>query len=557
MEEDFPNIPPIRFYGRKVIHTLPEAADEIPPMKVLWSKNEEAQDDDNIMESQIPNDVPGFVEVGFGNSVEWCDIDDEPLSRFANKRPRIDEKNPKWEKNKPVYVFSHEIENGATVRLEKVKESLRDCNPVQIFEKLFDIKVFELLTQQTILYSRQKNNHDFFVTLEEMKKFIGILLLSGYHKLPQQRMYWLLDEDLGVEMVSKCMSRNRFLEIKKYLHLCNNDILDKNDKMFKLKLRPLINILNKNFRQLGFFHEKLSVDEAMTGWCAVLPDTATHLKFTVVKIMKKKLRPLINILNKNFRQLGFFHEKLSVDEAMVKYFGHHPAEQFIRGKPVRFGLKDWMVCSSTGYCYAFEVYCGKNNEKREESMGLGANVVISLLEHLENPADHVVYFDNFFTTLSLMNRLTTKGIRATGTIRENRQKKCTIQSSKMMDKQEKGTYGYRFDANNKLLIVKWKDNSVCSMVTNHDFIEPLTYVRRWSRVQNEVVSVKQPLVFQNYNVGMGGVDLNDQATNNYRISIRSKKWWWCLFPHMVNLCMTNSWKIHQACATAEKKNGSA
>ncbi|KAK9753011.1 Transposase IS4 [Popillia japonica] len=98
----------------------------------------------------------------------------------------------------------------------------------------------------------------------------------------------------------------------------------------------------------------------------------------------------MDILNKNFRQWGFFHENLSVDEAMVKYFGHHPAKQFIRVKPVRFGFKDWMVYSSSGYCYAFEVYCGKDNEKEEESIGLGVNVVISLLEHLENPVDHVI-----------------------------------------------------------------------------------------------------------------------------------------------------------------------
>ncbi|KAK9751433.1 hypothetical protein QE152_g5029 [Popillia japonica] len=99
----FPDIPPIRFYGRKVFHTLPEAADEIenyegeidvilvPPEPDILT-DEEEQDDDNIMESQIPNDVPGFVEVGLGNSIKWCDSDDEPLSSFANKCPRIDEK---------------------------------------------------------------------------------------------------------------------------------------------------------------------------------------------------------------------------------------------------------------------------------------------------------------------------------------------------------------------------------------------------------------------------------------------------------------------------------
>lgn len=231
-----------------------------------------------------------------------------------------------------------------------MKGWLQNWNPLEIFEKLFDNQAFDLLVNQRILYARQQNKHDFFVTAEEMEIFVGVLLYSGYHKLPQQRMYWSLDKDLGVEIISKSMSRNRFLEIKRYLHLANNDNVDKNDKMFKL-------------------------------------------------------RPRMDIQNKNFRQWGIFHKILSVGQAMIKYFGHHPSKQFIRGKPVRFGFKDWKLCSSTGYCYAFETYYCMNNKKKEESLGLGPNVVIALLEHLTNPDDHVVHFDNFFTTLNIMNKL--------------------------------------------------------------------------------------------------------------------------------------------------------
>nr|CAI5822387.1 unnamed protein product [Callosobruchus analis] len=47
-----------------------------------------------------------------------------------------------------------------------------------------------------------------------------------------------------------------------------------------------------------------------------------------------KIRPLMNKLNKKFQQFGIFHKDLSIDEAMIKYFGHHSSKQFIRGKPV-------------------------------------------------------------------------------------------------------------------------------------------------------------------------------------------------------------------------------
>jgi hypothetical protein len=311
-------------------------------------------------------------------------------------------------------------ENKLAIEKSKLEELKKRNKLIEERKKFLGI-ISANVAEQTILYARQKNNHKFLVSIEEIKNFTAILLLSGYHKLLRQKLFWSLDENCGVDMVSSAMARNRFLEIKKYLHLADNYNID-HDKMFKL--RPLTNILNENFRQ----------------WC-------------------------------------IFHKDLSIDEAMVKYFGNHCAKQFIRGKPVRFGFKDWMLCSSTGYCYAFEPYCRKNNERKDESFGLGGNVLTSLLQHLENPNDHIVYFDNFFTTIDL-NRLKAKGIRATGTIRENRQKNCPLQASKMMDKNERGSCDHRFDTNNELLVVKWKDNRVCSMATNHDFIEPFNNVKR-------------------------------------------------------------------------------
>lgn len=74
-----------------------------------------------------------------------------------------------------------------------------------------------------------------------MKILVCILLRFGYHKLIQQRMFWSLDDDLGIELISKFMAHNRFLEIKRLsTDFSDNDRLIKNVKIFKV--RPL----NKN-----------------------------------------------------------------------------------------------------------------------------------------------------------------------------------------------------------------------------------------------------------------------------------------------------------------------
>ncbi|GBP02398.1 Chimeric ERCC6-PGBD3 protein [Eumeta japonica] len=71
---------------------------------------------------------------------------------------------------------------------------------------------------------------------------------------------------------------------------------------------------------------------------------------------------------KELCQFGYMHEKLSVHESMVRYFGSHSSEQFIRGKPVRFGFKNWMLTSSgPGYLYQFDTYCGAKGIGPERS----------------------------------------------------------------------------------------------------------------------------------------------------------------------------------------------
>ena len=39
-----------------------------------------------------------------------------------------------------------------------------------------------------------------------------------------------------------------------------------------------------------------------------------------------------------------FQEDLAVDEMMVRFYGHHGLNHFLRGKPIRFGFKLWALC---------------------------------------------------------------------------------------------------------------------------------------------------------------------------------------------------------------------
>lgn len=145
----------------------------------------------------------------------------------------------------------------------------------------------------------------------------------------------------------------------------------------------------------------------------------------------------MNLRNERFQQHGIFHRNLSVDESMVKYFGHHPCKQFMRGKPIRFGYKNWTMCSDDGYCYAFDTYCGRSASSDNNSPG--SLVVLSLLEATSDCSNHIFFLDNFFTSHSLLVALCDNRFWATGTLRENQQMKCPLPSKKCKKKKTKRT----------------------------------------------------------------------------------------------------------------------
>ena len=63
------------------------------------------------------------------------------------------------------------------------------------------------------------------------------------------------------------------------------------------------------------------------------------------------------------------------------------------------------MCSKiTGYCFQMDLYQGKGRTPVQEDVNktLGSRVVHSMIKHLQEPADHEIYMDNFFTSYNLL-----------------------------------------------------------------------------------------------------------------------------------------------------------
>lgn len=331
--------------------------------------------------------------------------------------------------------------------------------PLDYFFLFFDEEVWELLVKYTNQYAAKRNRLG-DCSEHEMKCFVAILLLSGYCTVSRKHMYWEQNQDCHNVLVSNAMSRARFQFIMTNLHVCNNDELDQNDKF--AKIRPLLKMLSLKFVEFT-------------------PHKAQH----------------------------------SVDESMVPYFGRHGTKQFIRGKPIRYGFKFWCGGPSTGYLTWLEPYQGAGTVPAHyEGQGLGFGVVMSYVDQLPK-FPYTIYCDNLFTSSELLEALSARGVRVTGTIRANRiPKSCSILSPEVMKTKPRGFYDYCSDNDKKISIVKWNDNNIVSMATNSDSVNPTKTVKRFSQAQKRKISVDQPALINNYNSHMGGIEHVTVSSSN-------------------------------------------
>ena len=88
----------------------------------------------------------------------------------------------------------------------------------------------------------------------------------GIVVLPRIDMYWSQKHDLLIQPISQVMSRTRFEQISRYLHLYNSAEQvpygqPGYDPLFKL--RKLLGLITPRLQSVYNPHEEMSVDEAM------------------------------------------------------------------------------------------------------------------------------------------------------------------------------------------------------------------------------------------------------------------------------------------------------
>ena len=289
------------------------------------------------------------------------------------------------------------------------EQDAQEKSPLDYFKLLWTDELTNLVVEQTNLYSTQQSGNCVNTSKDEMEQFIGMHIKMGIVQLPSYVSYW--SQEMRYSPVADVMPRGRFQKLKKYLHFVDNMTYDEAvpDKLFKI--RPVL--------------------EKVRNQCLLIPPEECH----------------------------------SVDEQIIpSKTRYSKIRQYNPKKPSKWGFKNLVRAGASGIIYDFYIYGGKVEQDPVmdgfENLQKSAQVVARLCKDLPHHANHKLFFDNWFSTISLFICLKRLGILACGTMRANRLQGCSLKSNKELKKSGRGSMDYMTDLNSGVIITKWTSKGV-------------------------------------------------------------------------------------------------
>ena len=110
---------------------------------------------------------------------------------------------------------------------------------------------------------------------------------------------------------------------------------------------------------------------------------------------------------------------------------------------------------------------------------------MNLVSRVPVGCNYKLAFDNYFTSVRLLQQLRESGILAVGTIRGNRLHGAVshLKTEKQLKKEGRGAHDWGTDVASGVTIVRWLDKSIIQVASNYLDGEVGANVERYSRQQ--------------------------------------------------------------------------
>jgi len=226
--------------------------------------------------------------------------------------------------------------------------SLDEPTPLECLKYFFNTFLVNLI-EQTNLFQEQNPEPDRIhmkpwtpITEDELWIMIALSINMGHVVKGQLKDYWSQDLLLYTPIYGESLSRNRYLQILRYLHFSN--------------------------------HEEVSNHSL------------------------KKIKPVIDHLKEKFGNTIIAGEKLCIDESLVLWKGKLKFKLFLPLNRHRFSMKIFELADcETGFLLDFIVYTGSNTDYEKFDLGVSDDIVAHFMQPYCNKG-RVFYTDNWYVS---------------------------------------------------------------------------------------------------------------------------------------------------------------
>jgi len=302
--------------------------------------------------------------------------------------------------------------------------SISGNTPLHYFDFFFNSTILQIIVEQTNLYQQQNPEplrskmapwKD--VNIEELRIFLGLSINMGHVIKGDLQNYWSKDPLLSTPIFRQFMTRNRYLQILRYLHFTNNEeIID----------HPL-----------------------------------------------RKIKPIIDLLNQQFSSTIKPGKNLCIDESLMLWKGRLKFKQFLPLKRYRFGIKLFeLVDCETGFLLGFIIYTESDTDYEKFGLEISGDIVAHFLKPYFYKG-HVIFMDNWCSSPKLAEFLHDRDTGMCGTVRKNRKG-----MPKLNSKLNRGEIEVAHT--DTWLALKWLDKKEVYMITTvHEVDYGITGKKHW------------------------------------------------------------------------------
>ncbi|XP_067259544.1 piggyBac transposable element-derived protein 4 isoform X2 [Chanodichthys erythropterus] len=404
----------------------------------------------------------------------------------------------------PCIDFSPVQEPGPQIFPNKCK------SPLQFFQLLFPKTMLQSIVGHTNGYGtkcRDVGDRWLYISLKDLKSYIALVIYTGLVKCSLLTEYWRESQYFSPSFPAQVMSYQKFLTIANALHFSNTKEDELNDS-----------------KKGTAAYERLG-----------------------------KILPLYQLIREVCKT--YFHpfQNITIVERIVAAQPRKPGIKLgIENNSTDRGYKLFALTDcSCGYTWDFFIHEGKSCTSQSE--GLSYESVMALVDENMLGSGYKLFVDRFYTSPTLFRDLLGKKVWACGPVLPTRKGFPKNSVNRLLRNAPRGTL--RWIRNDELLFVEWKGSQEVQMCsTFHKAYEGDTVQRKVKGDAHcTLVEVPVPAVVLDYNRNVGTVDPSSFITGHYRVLHKPKKWYQCVFYHLLDITVENAFILHELVAERKKQ----